>query len=221
LNIPEAITGYDDKVDHVFSEVSSALSQYQIYSSMENLDARLARQIHLVLVSFFKLCAYVKRYRQGGRRERLKSRINSIVEDGSGLDAKLTEFKRVLQQERDVQETLTHATVVETNQKFVSFAKTGEVTHQVVQETQHVAQETQKGVQALKDDAGRTKTLMKIRDTLDIPQTVVLEGKATQTCTNIADRYLPGTGDWIRENQAYSTWMAPLSKGKGTGVTPL
>ncbi|KAI1100300.1 hypothetical protein F4804DRAFT_319299 [Jackrogersella minutella] len=209
FDIPEAIKGYNDAVNQVFSEVSSALSQFQIYASMKNVDPVVIQRIHLVMISFVKLCAHVVKYRQGRKRDRLLRQIKSIFDEDSGLGNEMAEFKRVLQQQRDVEGTVTLAVVAETHQNVailleqsVVFGKTTEETHQLVQETQ-------KDVQSFKDDADRSKALIKIRDTLGVPPTVRLDTNTTQTCTNIYDRCLNRTGSWIWTHDAYTSWTAP------------
>ncbi|KAI1376576.1 hypothetical protein F4677DRAFT_418942 [Hypoxylon crocopeplum] len=215
FDIPEAIKGYNDAVDQVFSEVSSALSQFQIYTSMKNVNPVLIQKIHLVMISFVKLCAHVVKYRQGRRRDRLLRQIKSIFDEDSGLGDEMAEFKRALQQQRDVEGTVTLAVVAETQhdvaillEQSIVFGKTTEETHQLVQETQ-------KDVQSFKDDADRSKTLIKIRDTLGVPATVRLDANTTQTCTNIYDRCLSRTGSWIWTHDAYTAWIAP-NKDKET-----
>ncbi|KAI0551588.1 hypothetical protein F4679DRAFT_538455 [Xylaria curta] len=205
FDIPIAIKGYNDAIDQVFSEVSSALSQFQIYQSMNNVDERLIHQIHLVMVNFVKLCAHVIQYRQGGKRERFLRQFKSVFEDDSGLANQMAEFKQALQQQRDVEGTITLATVVETREdialmlnKFVVFGKTTE--------------ETQNVVQSLYADANRTKTLQKIRDTLGVETIVRLDGRTTRTCTDIYRKCLDGTGSWLWTHDAYTTWIAPKDK---------
>ncbi|KAI1779641.1 hypothetical protein F4818DRAFT_400079 [Hypoxylon cercidicola] len=215
FDIPVAIRGYNDAVDEVFSEVSSALSQFQIYTSMNNVDPILIQKIHLVMVSFVKLCAHVVKYRQGRKRDRFLRQFKSIFEEDSGLGAEMDQFRKALRQQRDVEGTVTLAVVVETKhdiaiilEQSIVFAKTTEETHQLVQETQ-------KDVQNFRDDADRSKTLIKIRDTLGVPATVRLDTNTTQTCTNIYDRCLNRTGSWIWEDEAYTAWTAP-NKDKET-----
>ncbi|KAI0864938.1 hypothetical protein F4860DRAFT_463830 [Xylaria cubensis] len=205
FDIPVAIKGYNDAIDQVFSEVSSALSQFQIYQSMNNVDERLIHQIHLVMVNFVKLCAHVIQYRQGGKRERFLRQFKSVFEDDSGLADQMAEFKQALQQQRDVEGTITLATVVETREdialmlnKFIVFGKTTE--------------ETQNVVQSLYADANRTKTLQKIRDTLGVETIVRLDGRTTRTCTDIYRKCLDGTGSWLWTHDAYATWTAPKDK---------
>lgn len=215
FDIPVAIKGYNDAVDQVFSEVSSALSQFQIYTSMDKVDPLLIQKIHLVMVSFVKLCAHVVKYRQGRKRDRFLRQFGSVFDEDSGLSDEMAEFQRALQQQRDVEGTVTLAVVVETHhdiaillERSIVFAKTTEETHQLVQETQ-------KDMQSFKDDADRSKSLGKIRDTLNVPATVRLDTNTTQTCTNISDRCLNRTGSWIWEHDAYTAWTAP-NKDKET-----
>ncbi|XXH00877.1 hypothetical protein Hte_007228 [Hypoxylon texense] len=212
FDIPVAIQGYNDAIDQVFGEVSPALSQFAIYESIDNVNPLLIQKIHLVMVSIVKLCAHVVKYRQGRRRDRLLKKIKSIFDEDSGLSAEMAEFKRAVQQQRDVEGTVMLALVVDTRamllEKFIVFAKTTEETHQLVQETQ-------KDVQGFRDDADRSKTLIKIRDTLGVPATVRLDANTTQTCTNIYERCLNRTGSWIWEHSSYTAWTAP-NKDKET-----
>ncbi|KAF7368172.1 putative neutral amino acid permease protein [Mycena venus] len=212
FDIPEAIKGYNDAINLVFGEVSSALSQFQIYQSMDNVDPLLIRRIHQVMVSFVKLCAHVVKYRQGRKRDRLLRQIKSIFDDDSGLADEMKKFKQALQQQRDVEGTITLAVVVETRHEFagllersIAFGKTTEETHRAVQEMQ-------KGVQSLNEDADRIKMLIKIRDTLGVPSTVRLDTKTTQTCTSLARKCSDGTGSWIWTHDAYTTWTTPKDK---------
>ncbi|KAL7941231.1 hypothetical protein V8C42DRAFT_335700 [Trichoderma barbatum] len=214
FDIPETIKGYNDAINQVFGEVSSALSQFHIYQTIDNADPLLIQQIHLVLVSFVKLCAYVVKYRQGRRRDRLLKQIKSIFDDDSGLADQMAEFRRALQQQRDVEGTVTLAVVVETQQDIALLLEQSIVFGKTAQETHQAVQETQKGVQALKDDVDRMRTLIKIRDTLGVPSTVRLDTNTTQTCNDIADKCLSGMGSWIWTHEAYTAWTATKDKDK-------
>ncbi|KAI8254190.1 hypothetical protein K4K58_006528 [Colletotrichum sp. SAR11_239] len=208
FDIPQTIRGYNNAIDSVFSEVSSALSQFQIYRSVENLDPLLVEQIHLVLVSFVKICAHVVKYRQSRKRDRFWEQTKLILGENSGLSDEMAEFKGLLQGQRDVEGTVTLAVVAETRkdmavalEKIVVFGKITEETHQTVQETQ-------RGVQSLNDDSDRTKTLTKIRDILGVPLTVHLDTTTTQTCIDLANKCLDNTGSWIWKHHAYLSWTA-------------
>ncbi|KAI8182977.1 hypothetical protein KHU50_002262 [Colletotrichum sp. SAR 10_65] len=208
FDIPQTIKGYNNAIDSVFSEVSSALSQFQIYRSVENLDPLLVERIHLVLVSFVKICAHVVKYRQSRKRDRFWEQTKLILGENSGLSDEMAEFKGLLQAQRDVEGTVTLAVVAETRkdmavalEKIVVFGKITEETHQTVQETQ-------RGVQSLNDDSDRTKTLTKIRDILGVPLTVHLDTTTTQTCVDLANKCLDNTGSWIWKHNSYLSWTA-------------
>ncbi|KAI1089944.1 hypothetical protein F5B19DRAFT_351940 [Rostrohypoxylon terebratum] len=215
FDIPQAIKGYNDAINQVFGEVSSALSQFKIYTSMENIDPELIQRIHLVMISFVKLCGHVVKYRQGRKRDRLLRQIKSIFDEDSGLGAELAEFKRLLQQQRDVEGTVTLAVVVETRQDVAILLERSAIFGKTVDETHKMVQETQNDVQSFKDDVDRSRTLTKIRDALGIWPTVRLDTNTTQTCTNIYDRCHNLTGSWIWTNDTYTTWVAP-NKDKET-----
>lgn len=169
-------------------------------------DPAMVRQIHLVMVSIVMICAHVVNYRQGRRRDRLRRQIASIFDDNKPLDAEMRKFQQALQAQRDVEGTVTLSVLVETQtgvaqllEGFAVFSQTVEETHQ--------------GVQALKDDNDRTKTLIKIRNTLQVPTTVRLDTRTTQTCTNIAAKSLPGTGAWIWTDHAFTAWTQGTAQG--------
>lgn len=208
FDIPQAIHDYNDAINEVFGKISLALSKFKIYESMDNqnIDALLIENIHRVMITFVQLCAHVVQYKQGRKRDRLKQKAKkSIFDDDSGLSDKMTEFELAVQQTRDIEGTITLATVVDSRQdikmileKCLSFGRTTEETH--------------KGVQSLSDDADRIKTLVKIRDTLNVQSTVRLDTKTTQTCSDIYRNCLNGTGSWIWTHPAYSAWTATNDK---------
>lgn len=206
FDVPEKIKGYNDAVDGVFTEVSSALSQFRIYRSIENMNQPLLiEQIHLVMASIVRLCAHVVKYRQGRRRDRFKRQFAAIFDDNKPLDAERSEFQRLLQAQRDVEGTVSLSIMVKTESGVAQLLESSAVISKTVDETHQ-------GVQALKDDNDRTKSLNKIRDTLQIPSTVLLHTRTTQTCTNHATKCLPGTGSWIWTDEAFSSWKEGTTK---------
>ncbi|KAJ6475541.1 hypothetical protein C8R45DRAFT_1159682 [Mycena sanguinolenta] len=210
FDIPEAIKGYNDAIDQVFGEVSSALSQFQIYQSMDNVDhvnRLLIVQIHQVMVSFVKLCAHVVKYRQDRKRDRFLRQIKSIFDDNSGLTDEINKFRRALQQQRDVEGTITLAVVVETRQELVALLERSIAFGKTTEETHRAVQEMQKGLQSLNEDADRIRTLIKIRNTLGVP-----DSETMQTCTKLASECSDGTGSWIWTHGAYTAWTAPKDK---------
>ncbi|KAH0432134.1 NACHT and TPR domain-containing protein [Colletotrichum camelliae] len=185
FDIPQTIKGYYNAIDSVFGEVSSTLSQFQIYRSVNNLDPLLVEQIHLVLVSFVKICAHVVKYRQSRKRDRFWEQTKFIFGENSALNDEMTEFKGLLQGQRDVEGTVTLAVDAETRKDMAIALEQIVVFGRIAEETHQTVQETQRGVQSLNDDSGRTKTLTKIRDIL---------------------------GSWIWKHDAYLSWTAGKDK---------
>ncbi|KAJ7678125.1 hypothetical protein DFH06DRAFT_1422671, partial [Mycena polygramma] len=197
FDTPEAIKGYREAIDQVFSDVSSALSQFHIYASIEHFrSSSLIHQIHLVMVSFIKLSAHVVKYRQGGRADRFIHQLKFVLRDDSGLAKEMDKFRQALQQQRDVEGTVTLAVAVETrnnvfqiDEKLVGIGKTTE--------------ETRQGVSAIKDNFDRLEQLNKIRDALSLPETPPADVRTT-----LSERCLDGTGTWIWSHSAYTAWTA-------------
>lgn len=216
FDIPEAIEGYNEAINQVFGEVSSALSQFQIYQSMDNINPLLFQQIHLVMVKFVEVCAHVIKYRQGHMWDRLKRQIKSNFDDDSGLEKARTNFREALKQKGDIEGTITLAIMVETRKDltkhFEDLGKKVEETQKGIQSLKESTDDMKKAVQSLTENTDRTKTLIKIRNALDVPVTVHLDAKTTQTCQNIVDKCLDGTGTWIWTHDAYTTWTAPKDK---------
>ncbi|KAI0161747.1 hypothetical protein GGR52DRAFT_138239 [Hypoxylon sp. FL1284] len=210
IEIPIKIHDLNVDVGRVIDQMISTLAQFQIYQSMEEMKPELIQPIHLVLISFVKLCAYVVKYRQGGRMVRFGQQMKSLLEGNTDIAVEMTKFKSAVQKKREVETTLTLVSVVNLRQdiaedleKCVKFAD--EKTDKVLQ----VLRETQKGLQSLTDDADRGKILTKIRDTLGVSATVRLDSNTTQTCTNYSNKCSNCTGTWIWEHDAYSAWIKP------------
>ncbi|KAJ7265862.1 hypothetical protein B0H12DRAFT_173738 [Mycena haematopus] len=196
FDIPEAIKGYIDAIDQVFSDVSSALCQFRIYGSMENLYNRpLLNQIHLVMASVVKVCAHVVKYRQSSWTDRLGKQLKFVLRDDSGLAKEMANFNRVLQRQRDLEGTVTLAVMVETRNDLVGIGK--------------ITEETNQGVRVMKDNMDRIGTLSKIRNALSLQETVSLDASTTPACTEIRERCLDGTGTWIWTHPAYTAWTGP------------
>ncbi|KAI1328034.1 hypothetical protein F5Y16DRAFT_164087 [Xylariaceae sp. FL0255] len=183
FDIPSKVKGYDDAVNGIFEEVSSTLSQFEIYRETR-VEALLLHQIQKVMVSFVKLCAHVVQYGQGGKRNRIGQQLTSIFDDKAGFQSEMDRFKLALQQQRDVEGTVTLATTIK------------------VQEDSQVIRKAVEG----------NRTLSKIRDALHVPSTVHLDTRTTQTCTDIFKKLLPDTGNWLLSHPAFTEWSRPQNK---------
>ncbi|KAJ7256871.1 hypothetical protein B0H12DRAFT_1284136 [Mycena haematopus] len=194
FDTPKAIKGYIDAIDHVFGDVSFALSQFQIYRSMEKLYNRpLLNQIHLVMASIIKVCAHVVKYRQSSWTERLGKQLKFVFRDDSGLANEMAHFHRVLGRQRDLEGTVTLAVMVETRNDLLVIGKT--------------AADTNQKVGAVKENFDRSGMLNRIRNALSLPETLSLDATTTPMCTELCEKCPDGTGTWIWDHPAYTAWM--------------
>ncbi|KAJ0122476.1 neutral permease protein [Diaporthe amygdali] len=221
FDIPQAIKAYNDAVNQVFEEISSALAQMRIYESMEKVDGSLLYQIHLVMVSIVRLSAHVVKYQQGGKRERGLQKLKSIFNNDSGLNDEMGVFKRVLQYQRDVESTVTLAVVVETRQDIVLLIEknsmlqtTVESTQRGVQSIQIASESMQQDLQSIRSNADRNDQLTKIKETLELPSV----DTSTDTRTRFSEGCYEGTGSWIWTHETYDQWTAPKERNSGSRV---
>lgn len=208
FDIPQAIKGYNDAVNQVFEEISSALAQMRIYESMEKVNEELLYQIHLVMVSVVKLSAHVVNYQQGGKKERALQKVKSIFNNDSGLKDEMDVFKRVLQYQRDVESTVTLAVVVETRQDIVLLIEKNSTLQMTMESTQQGVQSIQQDVQSLRKTTDRTEKLNKIKETLELPSV----DTSADTRTKLSEGCYEGTGEWIWAHETYADWTAPKER---------
>lgn len=208
FDIPQAIKGYNDAVNQVFEEISSALAQMRIYESMEKVNEDLLYQIHLVMVSVVKLSAHVVNYQQGGKKERALQKVKSIFNNDSGLKDEMDVFKRVLQYQRDVESTVTLAVVVETRQDIVLLIEKNSTLQMTMESTQQGVQSIQQDVQSLRKVTDRTEKLNKIKETLELPSV----DTSADTRTKLSEGCYEGTGEWIWAHETYADWTAPKER---------
>ncbi|KAJ4414461.1 hypothetical protein N0V82_007910 [Gnomoniopsis sp. IMI 355080] len=212
FDIPQQIANYAAAIHTVFAKISSALAQVNIYKSMNRIDPALVKQIHLVMTSFVKLSAHVVKYKQPARkRDKVFDKLVKVglLHGDKGLNDEMTEFERVLQQQRDVEGTVTLSVAVKTDQNVAMLMDWSTI-------AQKTAEVTQQGVQALQNESDRAKQLKYIKEILGLPASfdVQFESKTTEACNSYADKCLAGTGLWIRDNDAYKEWTA--TKGQSS-----
>lgn len=208
FDIPQAIKSYNDAVNQVFEEISSALAQMRIYESMEKVNEDLLYQIHLVMVSVVKLSAHVVNYQQGGKKERALQKVKSVFSNDSGLKDEMDVFKRVLQYQRDVESTVTLAVVVETRQDIVLLIEKNSTLQMTVESTQQGVQSIQQDVQSLRKVADRNEKLTKIKELLELPSV----DTSADIRTRLSEGCYEGTGSWIWTHETYADWTVPKER---------
>ncbi|OHF04544.1 hypothetical protein CORC01_00015 [Colletotrichum orchidophilum] len=127
--------------------------------------------IHLVLISFVKICVHVVKHRQGSKSHRA---MNFTRGDPKTLRLELSTFKNLLQAQCNVEGPLTFSKIATIEEKTKTI--------------QDAVEETRKDLHSLSSDATRLKALATIRDTFGVPTTMALDATATQAFTDITNK---------------------------------
>ncbi|KAK7994744.1 Nacht and tpr domain containing protein [Apiospora arundinis] len=214
LDIPQAIRDLNEAISEVFTKVSSLLSQFRIYERLDKVDNLLARQIHLVMVSFVKICAHVVNYQQGGSWERLKHKTKkAILNDDSGLKAEMSNFETLVQQQRHVEGTVVLEEVITSRKTIYQMLEQATETGQRIGDMHGKVNRLDEDATERREEKDKTKKLMKIKDTLNVPGVVQLDTNTTQTCTNFYNKRLGGTGAWVWDHPSYQGWTSTAKNG--------
>ncbi|KAG8668348.1 hypothetical protein FPOAC1_007727 [Fusarium poae] len=184
LNIPQQNHDYAEAVDKVFREVSTALSEFDLYRKVNHTP--LLREIHEVLRCLVKLCAVVVKHKQGGRAEAALKAFNRSLGVDNELQQQLVEFRLAMQNKNQKQTTV----------MFVNLEKVKED-----------AGQTKDMAKATYVEQHRPKILRKIGEYLDVPPTVNIDTTSTQTRKNISDKCFKNTGQWIWKHEDYRIWI--------------
>ncbi|KAK6836019.1 hypothetical protein PG987_006514 [Apiospora arundinis] len=214
LDIPQAIRDLNEAISEVFTRVSSVLSQFRIYERIDKLDDSLARQIHLVMVSFVTICAHVVNYQQGGSWGRLKHKTKrAILNDDSGLKAEMSNLESLVQQERDVRGTVVLEEVITSRKAICQVLEQASETGQRIQDMHGKVNRLDEDATERREEKDKMKKLTNIKETLNVRGVVQLDTNTTQTCTNIYNKRLDGTGAWVWDHPSYKEWTSTAKKG--------
>lgn len=160
--------------------MSVALCRFRIYTLMDIIHPFLAQQIHSVLISVVKVCAHVVKYREGSKGDRFMQHVKAILDVDLELAERMKEFNRSLQQQREIEGTVTLSVAMKTrhdialmNEHTVAIGKTVEETFRITQKTQH-------GVGKLREDSvvvgkAATETLLVTQQTQQSVEQLVKE----------------------------------------------
>ncbi|KAH1805419.1 hypothetical protein KXX35_002088, partial [Aspergillus fumigatus] len=115
-------------IDAIFAEVGPALAQFRMYERMEEtsqIDEALRMSIYQVMTRFVNLCADCINIHREGRWKSFKRNAKRIVLDDGSVrsESELAHFKKLTQDQLNLQATLTLEVAVETGQD-VKFMRT-------------------------------------------------------------------------------------------------
>ncbi|PKX89971.1 uncharacterized protein P174DRAFT_454144 [Aspergillus novofumigatus IBT 16806] len=208
LDIPKKVHEFHGEIDAIFAEVGPALAQFRIYERMEEssqIDEALRLSIYQVMTSFVDLCADCINIHHEGRWKGFKRSAKRILLDDGSVQSQLAHFKKLTQDQLNIQATLTLEVAVETGQ-HVKFMKA--TTLDIDTNTKAIKSDVSGLVEAENKrtlDDNRKQILSTIKTTLgqkDDKIAAVLEARDTLWEGAVKD-----SGKWLNEIDAYKQWI--------------
>ncbi|KAL2866508.1 uncharacterized protein BJX67DRAFT_129640 [Aspergillus lucknowensis] len=208
LDIPKKVHEFHDEINAVFAEVGPALAQFHIYERMEEtslIDEALRMSIYQVMTSFVNLCADCINIHHEGRWKSLKRNAKRVLLDDGSVKGELENFKKLTQDQLNIQATLTLEVAVETGQ-HTRFLKTATV--EIDANTRAIKSDVSGLVEAEHKrtlDDKRKQSLSTIQSRLDQKGDKI--AAALEARNNMWKSCVPGTGKWLNEVDAYKQWI--------------
>jgi tetratricopeptide (TPR) repeat protein len=208
LDIPKKVHEFHGEIDAIFAEVGPALAQYRIYERMEEssqIDEALRLSIYQVMTSFVNLCADCINIHHEGRWKGFKRNAKRILLDDGSVQGQLAHFKKLTQDQLNIQATLTLEVAVETGQHVKVMKAT---TLDIDTNTKAIKSDVSGLVEAENKrtvDDNRKQILSTIKTTLgqkDDKIAAVLETRDTLWEGAVKD-----SGKWLDEIDAYNEWI--------------
>ncbi|KAJ0425240.1 hypothetical protein BJY00DRAFT_275014, partial [Aspergillus carlsbadensis] len=208
LDIPKKVHEFHGEIDAIFAEVGPALAQFRIYQRMEentHVDEALRTSIEQVMTSFVDICANCINIHHEGRWKSFKRSAKRILLDEGSVRDELDNFKRLTQDQLNVQATLTLEVALETHQG-VAFIKSSvteidKATKGIKTDVSGLVEAEQK--RGLNDT--RKKHLEAIREKLG--QKVEEVAKVIDARDDMWRRSLKDSGKWLNEIDHYKQWL--------------
>ncbi|KAL2785547.1 hypothetical protein BJX66DRAFT_57918 [Aspergillus keveii] len=208
LDIPKKVSEFHGEINAIFAEVGPALAQFRIYQRMEentHVDDALRSSIDQVMTSFVDICANCINIHREGRWKSFKRNAKRVLLDEGSVRGELDNFKKLTQDQMNVQATLTLEVALETN-VGVAFIKASvseiDSATKVIKTdvTGLVEAEHKRGL----NDA-RKKNLDLIREKL---------GQKEEDVANVVDARdnmwktsVKGSGKWLNDLDEYTQWL--------------
>ncbi|KAL4935527.1 hypothetical protein BDV06DRAFT_217363 [Aspergillus oleicola] len=198
LDIPKKVHEYHGEVTAIFEEVGPVLSQFRVYQRVEEstqIDEALRDCIHQVMTRFVDLCAYcIKIHRESGWRSFKRTTKRVLLDDKSVKD-QLDHFKELIQNQSNIQATLTIEAALETRQ-YTS------LTMSLAKEINANATETKAGVSEL---VYGEHNLTKVKDKLALKDEKIKP--FVETLSNNWEGSLEDSFKWLHDVEIYKQWL--------------
>lgn len=234
ISIPAKISKFHDDLALLFAEISAFMKQFKIYRRIEQfaeVDVELKQCTHKVMIVFVDICAISIDIISGSRWKKIKviGKI-ALFDNDSGVPDKLEELKRLVVHQGQISDAVTLEHVLRSEQELTSSiktvletlkqaseasgrlleAKSQEILDEIA-ETRLTLQTVDARTEALQKDANDRKGERKQQELfnqackkLSIDQESIR--KLEKDFDQMRGDCLQGTGDWLRDIEAYKRW---------------
>ena len=243
IEIPAKISGFYDDLERLFNEISTFMKQFKIYQRIEQfaeVSIELKQGTHNLMILFVDICAISIDVLSGSRWHQIKTRAKiALFDDDSGIQAKLEEFKGLINHQSQISGAVTLEHVLKSERELTSslngvfemLKKASEDSRKLLEQK---SQEIQDELKVTHDDvkivkAGNEVLIKDVNDRISENQQLryyneicsklrVVPDTAKNSEKEIdqmrSDR-LSSTGSWLKDLEVYKRWI-DLESGVGS-----
>ncbi|EXJ54057.1 hypothetical protein A1O7_09394 [Cladophialophora yegresii CBS 114405] len=209
IDVPGKIASVYEGVGSLFEEISHFLVLFKIYGHYTTLDPELRDGIHKLMMSMIRICGLSIKIIEGGLLHHIKIGAKvTFLNDDSGVRAELDKFKALIGKQSNVTEAVTLQHVLSSEGKLVEVLNTQYENAEKLSNLEGnmnivVADVTDRRMQViLSERVEQMATMLSMtRDSAE---------EARKLTLNMIDNLLPGSGQWLLDDEDYKEWKSPL-----------
>ncbi|KAJ0307419.1 hypothetical protein COL516b_004033 [Colletotrichum fioriniae] len=200
LDIPEKVENFWDRVDSLLDALWPSLSDFEIYGDMsqfDQIDYRLKRAIHMLMICFVDICALSVSLRSMRTWQKFKVTAKQLAFEESDLDNAITRFQELSKYHDSTKATLALKTVLESRSDITKLLDEASETGGNVSKILQMMQRRDEARNATERRGNELKTIKK---KLNLEEQVKKSediGKALST------QRTPRTAEWYENHNDY------------------
>ncbi|OCT46177.1 hypothetical protein CLCR_01032 [Cladophialophora carrionii] len=208
IDVPGKIASVYEGVGSLFEEISHFLVLFKIYGHYTTLDPELRDGIHKLMMSMIRICGLSIKIIEGGIFHHIKIGAKvTFLNDDSGVRAELDKFKALIDKQSHVTEAVTLQHVLSSEGKLVEVLNTQYENAEKLSNLEGnmnivVADVTDRRMQVILSERVEQMATM-------LSMTRESAEEARKLTLNMMDNLLPGTGQWLLDDEDYQEWKSP------------
>ena len=236
ISIPTKIDKFYDDLAHLFEDISAFMKQFKIYQRIEQyaeIDIELKQCTTKVIIVFVDICALCIDILSGSRMKKFKTLAKiALFDNDSGVRDKLIEMERLVIQQSQISDAVTLEHVLRSEKETTSSIKavssllreTSEASRMLLEaKSEEILNElaanrntlraVEAGMEALQKDTTQKNSEQKQQQLFrDLCEKLSVDHNEIQKSDSkdfdqIRSDSLPGTGDWLKDIEAYKEWI--------------